>query len=242
MIMKVLLLNGSPHPKGCTWRALLEVEEALHREGIDTEWLHIGPDPVSGCRGCGMCRKNKLGKCIFGSDPVNVAIARMEECDGLIVGSPVHYAAAAGDITSFLDRMFYSSGGFAGKPGAALVSCRRGGSTSALEQLQKYFMISNMPMVPSAYWNMVHGNTPDEVEQDLEGLHVMRTLGRNMAWLLKCIRAGKNAGIEHPDYSKKVRTNFIRKLPTEEELKNFAPYFISYNKYKPNDPYEADKD
>ena len=134
----------------------------------------------------------------------------MEEADALIIGSPVHYAAAGGAITSFLDRAFYATGGFPNKPGAAIVSCRRGGSTAALEQLNKYFTISNMPLVSSAYWNMVHGNSPAEVEQDLEGMMVMRTLGRNMAWLLKCIHAGKEAGIPLPEKEGKVRTNFIR--------------------------------
>ena len=226
--MKVLLINGSPHAKGCTWRALLEVEKTLHMEDIETEGLHIGFEPVRGCMGCGMCRKNKLGKCIFGEDAVNVAIARMEHCDGLIVGTPVHYASAAGGITSFLDRMFYSSKGFPYKPGAAVASCRRGGSIGALDQLNKYFTISNMPVVPSAYWNMVFGNTPQEVEQDKEGMMVMRTLGRNMAWMLKSIEAGRQAGLAVPQPEKKVRTNFIRKLEPEE--KDFAPYFTSYNK------------
>ena len=210
--MKVLLLNGSPHPKGSTWRALLEVETELHKQGIDTEWLHVGVNPVRGCMGCHMCKENDLGCCVFGDDPVNVAISKMKECDGLVIGSSVHYASATGVATSFLDRMFYSSGGFAGKPGAAVVCCRRAGSTAALEQLNKYFMISNMPMVPSCYWNMVHGNNPDEIEQDLEGMHVMRLLARNMAWMLKCIEAGKEKGIDHPDYSEKVRTNFIREI------------------------------
>ena len=146
---------------------------------------------------------------------------------------PVHYAGASGGITSFLDRMFYSTGGFPYKPGAAVVSCRRAGSTAALEQLNKYFMMNNMPLVPSAYWNMVHGNSPEEVEQDLEGLMVMRTLGRNMAWLLKSIDAGKAHGILAPAAEPKTRTNFIRKcepVKKEDEEKNFAPYFISYNK------------
>lgn len=224
--MKVLLLNGSPHRSGCTFRALKEIIIELQKEGIETELMHVGMHTVRGCKGCGNCRKNKLGKCIFGDDPVNVAIAKMEECDGLIVGSPVHYAAAAGDITSFLDRMFYASGGFPYKPGAAIVSCRRAGSTAALEQLNKYFTISNMPLVPSAYWNMVHGNTPEEVEQDEEGLMVMRTVGRNMAWLLKSIEAGRKAGLTLPPDEGKIRTNFIR-LPKE---KNFAKYFTAYNK------------
>lgn len=229
--MKVLLLNGSPHPKGCTFRALFEVETTLHEAGIETEWLHVGTTPIRGCMGCGMCRKNKLDRCIFGEDAVNVAIAKMAECDALIVGSPVHYASASGSVTSFLDRMFYSSGGFAYKPGAAVVSCRRAGSTAALEQLNKYFMISNMPLVPSAYWNMVHGNTPAEVEQDKEGLMVMRTLGRNMAWLLHSIEAGRKTGLLTPAPEPKTRTNFIRKLePETPEQKNFAPYFTSYNK------------
>ncbi|MCI5503148.1 MAG: flavodoxin family protein [Anaerobutyricum sp.] len=226
--MKVLLLNGSPHTEGCTNRALQEIIKELHKEGIETELMQVGIHTIRGCKGCGMCRKNKLGKCIFGDDPVNVAIAKMEECDGLIVGSPVHYAGAAGDITSFLDRMFYASKGFPYKPGAAIVSCRRAGSTAALEQLNKYFMMNNMPLVPSAYWNMVHGNTPEEVEQDKEGLMVMRTVGRNMAWMLKSIEAGKAAGLTLPPDEGKIRTNFIRKI--EPEQKNFAPYFTSYNK------------
>lgn len=231
--MKVLLLNGSPHPNGCTFRALSEVEKTLQQEGIETEIFHIGTEAIRGCMGCGMCRKNKLGRCIFGEDAVNVVIKKMEECDGLIVGSPVHYAGASGGITSFLDRMFYSTDGFAYKPGAAIVSCRRAGSTAALEQLNKYFMMNNMPLVPSAYWNMVHGNTPEEVEQDLEGLMVMRTLGRNMAWMLKSIDAGKAHGILTPAAEPKTRTNFIREcapVKAEAEEKNFAPYFISYNK------------
>lgn len=242
--MKVLVLNGSPHPEGSTARALREVMLELQKEGIETELMQVGMHTIRGCKGCGMCRKNKLGKCIFGDDPVNVAIAKMEECDGLIIGSPVHYAGAAGDITSFLDRMFYASGGFPYKPGAAIVCCRRAGSTAALEQLNKYFMMNNMPLVPSAYWNMVHGNSAEEVEQDAEGMMVMRTLARNMAWLLRSIEAGKQAGVALPASEKKVRTNFIRTLAPapekkETEYKDFAPYFTSYNKvnkaYQEND-------
>ena len=209
--MKVLLVNGSPHEKGCTNRALQEIAREIYKHDIETEIFHIGTDPIRGCMGCGMCRKNKLGRCIFGEDSVNVFLKKMEEADALIVGSPVHYAAASGGITSFLDRVFYaSSGGFPNKPGAAIVSCRRGGSTAALEQLNKYFTISNMPLISSSYWNMVHGNSPAEVEQDLEGLMVMRTLGRNMAWILKSIEAGKAAGVPLPEPEAKVRTNFIR--------------------------------
>lgn len=208
--MKVLLVNGSPHVQGCTNRALEEVAKEINAAGIETEIFHIGNKPIRGCQGCGMCKKSKLGRCVFGDDSVNVFLKKMEEADGLVVGSPVHYAAACGGITSFLDRLFYSSGGFPNKPGAAIVSCRRAGSTAALEQLNKYFTISNMPLVSSAYWNMVHGNSPAEVEQDLEGMMVMRTLGRNMAWLLKSIEAGKKAGLTPPESEGKVRTNFIR--------------------------------
>lgn len=235
--MKVLLVNGSPHANGCTFRALKEVSHALNADGIATEIIHVGNQPIRGCQACGMCRKSDTGKCIFGDDPVNIILGKMEECDGLVVGSPVHYASASGAITSLLDRVFYASGGFPNKPGAAIVSCRRAGSTAALEQLNKYFMISNMPLVPSSYWNMVHGNTPSEVEQDLEGLMIMRSLGHNMAWLLKSIDMAKAAGIE-PVREEVVRTNFIRTLKTapaevpnqNPEYKNFAPYFTSYNK------------
>ena len=208
--MKVLLLNGSPHPNGCTFRALSEVEKTLQQEGIETEIFHIGTEAIRGCMGCGMCRKNKLGRCIFGEDAVNVVIKKMEECDGLIVGSPVHYAGASGGITSFLDRMFYSTGGCAYKPGAAIVSCRRAGSTAALEQLNKYFMLMQMPVVASQYWNMVHGVNAEEVKQDLEGLQTMRTLGRNMAFLLRCKEAGLQAGVALPQQETPVFTNFIR--------------------------------
>ena len=209
--MKVLLVNGSPHAKGCTNRALQEIAKEIYKQDIDTEIFHIGTDPIRGCMGCGMCRKNKLGRCVFGDDSVNIFLKKMEEADAIIVGSPVHYAAASGGITSFLDRVFYAAnGGFPNKPAAAIVSCRRGGATAALEQLNKYFTISNMPLISSCYWNMVHGNSPAEVEQDLEGLMVMRTLGRNMAWILKSIEAGKAAGVALPEQEPKVRTNFIR--------------------------------
>jgi multimeric flavodoxin WrbA len=144
-------------------------------------------------------------------DLVNKTLARAGEFDGFVFGSPVHYAAASGFITPFLDRLFYAGGRhLAGKPGAAIVSCRRAGSTAALEQLNKYITINNMPLVSSQYWNMVHGNTPDEVRQDLEGMQTMRTLGLNMAWLLRCIAAGRAAGIAPPEYEGRVGTNFIR--------------------------------
>jgi multimeric flavodoxin WrbA len=209
--MKVLLINGSPHAKGCTYTALKEVAGALEKEGIETEIFHVGVKPISGCIGCGYCKKSGLNRCVFDEDSVNTAIDKAAEADGFIFGSPVHYAAASGAVTSFLDRCFYAASSvFAYKPGACVVSCRRGGATAAFDQLNKYFMISNMPVVSSKYWNMVHGNTPEEVAQDLEGLQIMRTLGRNMAWLLKSIEAGKNAGIPMPAEEKRISTNFIR--------------------------------
>jgi multimeric flavodoxin WrbA len=146
----------------------------------------------------------------FNDDTVNIALEKAKDVDGFIFGSPVHYAGASGVITSFLDRFFYAGSSFQYKPGAAIVSCRRGGATAAFDQLNKYFTISNMPIVSSQYWNMVHGNTPEEVVQDLEGMQIMRTLGKNMAWLLKSIEAGKKAGVSLPKKEEKVRTNFIR--------------------------------
>lgn len=206
--MKVLLLNGSPKEKGCTYTALCEVAGELEKNGVETEILHIGTKPIGGCLGCKACAR--LGKCIQ-EDIVNETAEKFKNADGYVFGSPVHYAAASGAVTAFLDRMFYAYGGsFSDKPGAAVVSCRRGGASAAFDQLNKYFTISNMPIVSSQYWNMVHGNTPEEVKKDLEGMQTMRTLAKNMAWLLKCIEAGKNAGIDKPEREEKVRTNFIQ--------------------------------
>lgn len=210
--MKVLLLNGSPHERGCTHRALLEVGKNLEAEGIQTAFFWIGKAPIIGCQGCGGCAK--AGKCVF-SDGVNDFVAFAKEADGFVFGAPVHYAAAAGGITAFLDRAFYSASSagaqvFRLKPAAAIVSARRAGTTAALDQLNKYFTISQMPIISSRYWNMVHGNTPAEVEQDLEGMQVMRFLGRNMAYFLKCIEAGRKAGVPLPREEGRIATNFIR--------------------------------
>lgn len=206
--MKVLLLNGSPHAKGCTYTALSEVAAALTADGVEAEILWVGGSPASGCLGCGGCRKT--GLCVR-NDVVNDIIAKLDDCDGLVVGSPVHYAAASGQITGVLDRLFFAAGGkLRYKPGAAVVSARRGGTTAALDQLNKYFTINQMPVVSSRYWNMVHGNTPDEVRQDEEGMSVMRTLGHNMAWLIKSIAAGQAAGIGMPTEEPPAKTNFIR--------------------------------
>lgn len=208
--MKVLLINGSPNAKGCTYTALTEVAKELENEGIETEIFHVGNKPLRGCVACGTCRKTSSGKCTFNDDPVNIALEKAEEADGFVFGSPVHYAGPSGLITSFLDRFFYAGQCFENKPGAAVVSCRRAGSTATFDQLNKYFTISKMPIVSSQYWNMVHGHTPEEVKQDLEGMQTMRVLGRNMAWLMKCIQAGKEAGIPLPKKEPKVMTNFIR--------------------------------
>lgn len=206
--MKVILVNGSPKKNGCTYTALEEVAGALGKNGIETEIFWVGNKPLSGCLGCGACLKT--GECYM-DDTVNEFVRKAKEADGFIFGSPVHYAAASGSSTSFLDRAFYGKGVlFAGKPGAAVVSCRRGGASAAFDQLNKYFTISNMMIVGSQYWNQVHGNTPDEVRKDEEGLQTMRTLGNNMAWLLKCIEAGKKEGISFPEKEAPIKTNFIR--------------------------------
>lgn len=205
--MKVLLINGSPHEHGCTYTALAEISKTLLQHQIETEIFHIGRQS-DGCIGCNACAKG-THRCIFGGT-VNEALDKMEGADALVLGSPVYFASPNGTFLSFLDRMFYAGNCLAYKPGAAIVSARRGGTTASVDALNKYFAIRNMPMVSSQYWNMVHGNTPEEVMQDLEGLQIMRTLGNNMAWLLKSIEAGKKAGISLPKKEELVKTNFIR--------------------------------
>ena len=206
--MKVLMLNGSPHKNGCTDRALREIAAELAKAGVDSEIFWLGAKPAGGCMGCGAC--GKTGKCAFDGG-VNEFVEKAREADGFIFGSPVHYAAASGSITGFLDRAFYSgSPAFQGKPGAAVVSARRAGTTAAFDQLNKYFTINEMPVVSANYWNMVHGSTAADVEQDLEGLQTMRVLARNMAWLMKCVAAGKAAGVERRAQEQKQRRNFTR--------------------------------
>ena len=206
--MKVLLINGSPNSDGCTFTALKEIADTLETEGIGSEIFHIGTEPVSGCTACGMCRET--GQCVF-DDLVNVCIQKAQKCDALIVGSPVYYASANGALTAFLDRLFFSGARhFYLKPAAAIASARRAGTTATLDQLNKYFMISQMPVISSQYWNMVHGSTPEDVRQDREGMQIMRTLARNMAWFLKCKEAGTRAGVPLPVREDVVRTNFIR--------------------------------
>ena len=206
--MKVILVNGSPHAKGCTYTALKEVEGALNKNEIETEIFQIGNKPVAGCIGCGNCLKN--GKC-FIEDKVNEFLEKVPSTDGFVFGTPVHFAASSGMLSSFMDRAFYGRRNlFSNKLGAAVASCRRGGATATLDEINKYFGISNMPIVSSQYWNMVHGNTPEEVLKDEEGMQTMRTLGNNMAWLLKSIEAGRKNGIELPKNETIISTNFIR--------------------------------
>lgn len=205
--MKVLLINGSPHSNGSTYTALKEVADTLNAEGIETEIIQIGNKEIRGCIGCGKCFKDK--ECIF-HDLVNDFMPKFQECDGLVIGSPVYYASANGTLISFLDRLFYSSRfDKRMKVGASVVSCRRGGNTATFDQLNKYFTISGMPVVSSQYWNMIHGNNAQEAKQDLEGMQTMRTLGKNMAFLIKSIQLGKEAyGL--PEKEKGNYTNFIR--------------------------------
>lgn len=207
--MKVLMVNGSPHEEGCTYTALEEVAKALEKAGVETEIMWLGVDAIAGCIGCGACART--GKGCFRGDVVNEFIEKAKEADGFIFGTPVHYAAASGALTSFMDRAFYAGGKYmTGKPAAGVVSCRRGGAASTFDQINKYFTINCMPIVSSQYWNQVHGNSAEEVVKDEEGMQIMRTLGNNMAWLLKCIEAGKKAGIQSPEKEAPIRTNYIR--------------------------------
>ena len=206
--MKVLLVNGSPHETGCTYTALMEVSKTLNENGIETGIFQIGKKPLTGCIACGKCGETK--RCVF-KDRVNEFLDLAKDADGFVFGSPVHYASAGGTITSFMDRVFYADGGsFNLKPAAAVASARRAGTTATLDQLNKYFTISEMPVISSRYWNMVHGFTPEDVRKDEEGMQIMRVLGRNMAWFLKCKEAGEKAGIPLPEREEFLWTNFIR--------------------------------
>ena len=209
--LKVLLVNGSPHKEGCVFTALTEIATTLKDESVDSTLFWVGNQPVAGCIGCGACVGKR--RC-FRNDRVNEFVEMMDDYDGFVFGTPVHYAAASGAITSFLDRVFFidefNGDHFAGKPAAAIATCRRSGGTAALDQMNKYMTDCNMPVVPSQYWNVVHGNTPDEVRRDTEGLQTMHVLARNMAWLLKCIALGREHGIGFPAHEQHTMTNFIR--------------------------------
>ncbi len=206
--MKVLMLNSSPKPHGNTAQALEEVGKQLAAEGIDYEIFQIGAGPVRDCIGCGQCSEKG---CVFTDDTVNEFIAKAKEADGFVFGTPVYYAHPTGRILSFLDRAFYAGGAaFAHKPGASVTVARRGGLTASYDVLNKYMGITGMPIITSTYWNQVHGRTPGEVQEDAEGMQTMRNLGRNMAWMLKCIEAGKNAGVPGPETERGNFTSFVR--------------------------------
>jgi len=208
--MKVLLLNGSPHPNGCTFTALSEVAATLQSAGIETEILHLGNQPVQDCVACCACRKNP-GKCAFDDDIVNRIIEKAADADAFVFGSPVYFSHPTGRILSILDRVFYAGkSAFAHKPAAAITSARRAGTSATLDVMNKYFTYSQMLIVSSTYWNMVHGSTPEEVLQDAEGLQTMRNLATNMIWLLRCMEAGRSVGIEPPQAEISARTSFIR--------------------------------
>lgn len=206
--MQVLMINGSPHKNGCTYTALTEVASVLNENGINTHFFDVGNRPVQDCIACNKCQDT--GYCVFNNDKVNECIDLAKKSDGIIIGSPVYYAGPSGRLCSFLDRVFFLKEHFyAFKPAAAVVSCRRGGASAAFDRINKYFTISHMPIVSSQYWNAVHGNTPEEVKKDIEGLQIMRTLGKNMTWLLKCIEVAKST-VAYPEIEKWTPTNFIR--------------------------------
>lgn len=210
--MKVLLINGSPHEKGCTYTALQEIANQLEKEGIGSEIYYIGTDAIKPCMACRACAK--IGKCVV-NDKVNEFVDKAADFDAYIIGSPVHYASASGGVITFMDRAFFSASmsgraNFRHKPASAIVSARRAGTTATLDQLNKYFQISEMPVISGRYWNMIHGANPDEVKQDKEGMQNMRILAKNMAYFLKCKEVASQAGIVPPAAEAIEFTNFIR--------------------------------
>lgn len=209
MELKVLLVNGSQHKSGCTHTALGVVGAELERLGVETEEFWCGSKAIMGCHGCGHCKESL--QCWYGQDTVNEFLRKVDGVDAFVFGTPVHFAGASGFIKPFMDRAFCCKAHiYFNKPAAAIVSCRRGGALGGWDDLNRYFTISNMPVVSSQYWNEVHGNTPEEVMRDEEGLQIMRQLARNMAWMLRCIEAGKAAGVALPEHEAVVKTNFIR--------------------------------
>lgn len=204
--MKVLLINGSPHNKGNTYIALSEIAKALENNDVQAEIASIGTKAVQGCIACYKCAE--LGRCVFKDELYNNLREKLMECDAVIIGSPTYYAGPNGSLCALLDRLFYSCGKYLKyKPGASVAVCRRGGASAVFDRLNKYFTISNMPVISSQYWNSVHGLTPGEALKDAEGLQTMRTLGRNMAWMLKNLKAGNEPT---PEAEPIERTSFIR--------------------------------
>ena len=207
--MKVLLVNGSPHEHGCTYTALKEAADTLEKNGTEAEIMWIGKDAMYGCSACGYCKRS--GKGCIRKDSVNDVLERIDSIDGFVFGAPVYYSGPDGQLTAWMDRLFYASvGRMAGKVAASVVSCRRGGASAAFERLNQYYLMSRMIVPGATYWNQVHGDTPDEVRQDLEGMQNMRILAGYIAWILKCIDAGRKAGVPAPPSEAKVFTNFIR--------------------------------
>lgn len=206
--MKVLMLNGSPDKNGCTYTALQEIADTLKAEGIDSEIVWLGNDAVNDCIGCGACSRAKNNRCVFDDDIVNRVLEKAEECDGFVFGGPVYYGHTNARILAVLDRVFYAGDRvFALKPGAVVTVARRAGTTCSLDNLMKYLTISNMYVVGSQYWSMVHGFTPDDVRKDVEGMQTMRVLARNMAYLMKCLDNSKD--IPKPEKEKRAWTHFI---------------------------------
>lgn len=210
--MNVLLVNGSPHEQGCTDTALQEAGRMLEQAGIRTTRFWIGSEPLAGCSGCGYCAR--AGKCCH-DDRVNVFLDAAKDADGFIFGASVHFASASASMIAFLDRSFYADhcaglNRFAFKPGAAIVSARRAGTSAALDELNKCLLYAQMPIVSSRYWNMVHGHTPAQVCQDEEGMQIMRVLGRNMAWMLNSLKIAADAGLPLPEQERRISTNYIR--------------------------------
>ena len=207
--MKVLLINGSPHKEGCTYTALSEVAAQLQKHEIETEIFWIGNQPIRGCIDCRSCWGK--GRCVFDDDSVNQCIQKIIQADGLVVGSPVYFGGIAGGLKCLLDRGFYDAKRlFFYKPAAAVVTCRRGGAGNTFDQLNKYFTISSMPVVSSQYWNGVHGDRPEEVRADLEGMQTLRLVGDNMAWLLRSMTAAREAGVVPYEREVRVKTNFYK--------------------------------
>ncbi len=207
--MKVLMINGSPHEKGCTYTALAIIAEELKNQGVDSEIVWLGKGPVRGCIGCGACKN--LGKCVFSDDHVNAIGEKVKTADGYVFGAPVHYASPCGAMVSAMDRLFYAFGKYMQfKPAASVVSARRAGTTASYDALNKYIGINNMITVPSTYWNMVHGNSAEEVLKDEEGVTIMRAIASSTAWILKLLESAKGTELEKPLIIPKARTNFIR--------------------------------
>lgn len=208
--MKVLLINGSPKEDGCTFTALSALEIMLKQEGLETEIYNVGNQAVHGCADCLMCLET--GRCAYEDDSANEIIAKIQEADGLIIGSPVYFAAVNGALNALLDRVFYAAGStFAHKPAAAIASARRAGTSTTIDQLNKYFAVSQMPIVTSTYWNNIHGRRSGQIAQDQEGLQTLMNLAKNMAWMLRCIEAGKEKGIMPPAPITGARTDFYKK-------------------------------